>query len=76
MSDTLYKKFVHRWEEVVDLPPQSVGSLTPYYKMVTKRLKVMPWPLLIVLSVLVVLALYLVIGSTVTFLVSLLQRGF
>ena len=75
MTDTTYKKFVKRWEEVTDLPPQTVGPLTPFYKAFAKRLKVMPWPLLVVLSALVVLGLYLLLGSAVTLLVSLLQRG-
>lgn len=76
MNDVLYKKFVKRWEEVTDLPPTSLGPLTPYYKMAVKRLKVMPWPALIVLSIVFAALLYLVFGGTVTFLVSLLQKGF
>lgn len=76
MSDSLYHKFVHRWEEVTDLPPQTLGPLTPYYKMVTKRLKVMPWPLLVIGSLFIVFGLYVILGSTVTFIVSLLQKGF
>ncbi len=76
MKDALYHKFVQRWEEVTDLPPQTVGPLTPYYKKVVMKLKVMPWPLLVVGSLLTVVCLYLLIGSTVTLLVSVLQRGF
>jgi hypothetical protein len=76
MTDTLYNKFVKRWEEVTDLPPQSVGPLTPYYKKVVTKLKIMPWPLLVVGSLLLVICLYLLIGSAITLLVSLLQRGF
>ena len=76
MSDILYKKFVKRWEEVTDLPPTALGPFTPYYKMVVKRLKVMPWPVLVLVAAVITLALYLILGSAVTFLVSLLQRGF
>lgn len=76
MTDALYQKFVKRWEEVSELPPQTLGPLTPYYKMVVKRLKVMPWPYFVAVSVVVVLGLYLIIGTTLTFLVSILQRGF
>ena len=76
MKSTTYQKFVHRWEEVTDLPPQTVGPLTPLYKAVTRRLKVMPWPLLVVCALLVVIGLYLFIGSAVTLIVSILQRGF
>ncbi len=76
MKSTTYERFVKRWEEVTDLPPQTVGPLTPLYKAITRRLKVMPWPLLVMVSLCTVVALYLVIGSTVTLIVSILQRGF
>jgi hypothetical protein len=76
MSDTTYKQFVKRWEEVTDLPPQTVGPLTPVYKRFTKHLKVMPWPVLVVLSICIVIGVFLLVGSTITFVVSLLQRGF
>ena len=76
MSDAIYQKFVKRWEEVTELPPQTLGPFTPYYKAMTKRLKVMPWPVLVVSAGLLVVSIYLVIGPAITFLVSLLQRGF
>lgn len=76
MSPTTYQKFVARWEEVMELPPQRLGPLTPLYKVFVKHLKVMPWPLLVFGSLVVVFGLYLLIGSAITFLVSLLQRGF
>lgn len=76
MTDTTYKKFVARWEEVTDLPPQTLGPLTPLYKAFIRRLKVMPWPLFLVTAALVVLAMYFLIGSAITLLVTLLQKGF
>ena len=76
MADLVYQKFVKRWKEVVDLPPQNVGPLTPFFKAVARKLKVMPWPALVALSIGVVFVIYLLIGSAVTFLVSILQRGF
>lgn len=76
MTDALYNKFVKRWEEVTDLPPQTVGPLTPYYKAITKRLKIMPWPVLVIGSLFTVVGLYLIFGSAITILASLLQRGF
>ncbi len=76
MNDTLYQKFVNRWLEVTELPPQSLGPLTPYYKTLVRHLKVMPWPLLVLGSLAVVAALYFLIGTTITPLVSVLQRGF
>ena len=71
-TDITYRRFVKRWEEVTDLPPQNVGPLTPFYKAVTRRLKVMPWPLLVTCSLLTVIGLYLLLGSAITLLVSLL----
>ncbi len=76
MSDVIYRKFVKRWEEVTDLPPQTLGPLTRPYKRLTKRLKVMPWPWLVVASVFLVAGLYFFVGPAITFLVTLLQRGF
>lgn len=76
MADSTYQKFVRRWEEVTDIPPQTLGPLTPYYKRVTRRLKVMPWPVFVASSILVVIALYMLLGSAITFLVTILQRGF
>lgn len=76
MSDLAYQKFLHRWEQVTDLPPQTVGPFTPYYKHAVKRLKVMPWPALVGISLIGVVAAYFLIGSAITMLVSILQRGF
>ena len=76
MTDLLYEKFVKHWEEVTQVPPQTIGPFTPFYKEVTKRLKVMPWPLILIASLFVVGGLYLLFGPTITFFVTLLQRGF
>lgn len=76
MTDATYRKFVKRWEEVTDIPPQGVGPLTPIYKQLVRRLKVMPWPLLVLCSLLFVVGLYVLLGSTITLLVSILQKGF
>ena len=76
MINTTYQKFVKRWEEVTDLPPQTVGPLTPFYKAIVRRLKVMPWPALVLSSLVLVIGLYFLLGSAVTLLVSILQRGF
>lgn len=76
MKDNTYKKFVERWEEVMDLPVQTVGPFTGIYKMLVKRLKVMPLAALVVCSLLLVIALYILFGSTITLLVSVLQKGF
>ncbi|MBI4065068.1 hypothetical protein HY409_01735 [Candidatus Gottesmanbacteria bacterium] len=76
MPDATYQKFIHRWEEVTDLPPQSLGILTPYYKNLTKRLKVMPWFSFVGISLISIIGLYVFLGTTITLLVTVLQRGF
>jgi len=76
MTDAFYQRFQKKWDEVTELPPQTVGPFTPYYKMVTKRLKVMPLPLLFILSVVCVVGLFFLLGSAITRIVSLLQKGF
>jgi hypothetical protein len=76
MTDITYQRFVKRWLEVTDLPPQALGPLTPVYKMLTRRLKIMPWPALVVVSILTVSAVFILFGSAVTILASVLQRGF
>lgn len=75
MKDTVYQKFVERWEEVMDLPPQRLGPFTPYYKRLVPYLKIMPLPLLVLGSLCFVFIMYVFAGSAVSFLVSLLQRG-
>lgn len=76
MTDTAYQKFVARWEEVMELPPQRLGPFTGIYKRIVPSLKIMPWPVLVLSALCLVLGLYLLIGSAIAFLVSLLQRGF
>lgn len=76
MNDTVYKKFVKRWEEVTELPPQTLGPLTPWYKFAVCRLKVMPWPALVLVSAVAIVGMYLLIGSGIVLLVTILQRGF
>ena len=76
MADITYQKFVKRWEEVVEIPPQSLGPLTKVYKLVTKRLKIMPWPWFVAGSFCIAAALYIMFGSAVSVIASLLQRGF
>ncbi|KKR02823.1 MAG: hypothetical protein UT26_C0018G0003 [Microgenomates group bacterium GW2011_GWC1_39_12] len=68
--------FLNRWKETTDIPVQTVGPFTPYYKEVTKQLKVMPIPVLITVSIIIVGFLIYVFGSSITKVVSLLQRGF
>ena len=76
MTDTSYQKFVKRWQEVTEIPPQNIGFLTPIYKKVVKHLKAMPWPHYVFVSLLVAVGLYFLAGSAIVLLASILQRGF
>ncbi len=76
MSDRTYQKFVQRWEEVTDIPPQTLGPFTSVYKNLTKHLKVMPWPWYVVAGFLVAIGLYLLFGPSISRLVTLLQKSF
>ena len=75
-TDITYEKFLRRFEEVLDLPPQRLGVFTPLYKSFVRRVKVMPWPWFLLVSIVIVFGVYMLVGSTITLLVSLLQKGF
>ncbi len=72
----MYRRFVKRWEEVTDLPVQTMGPFTSLYKILVKRLKVMPLIALVASSLLLVIGLYVLFGSAITVLTSILQKGF
>ena len=74
-ADPAYEKFKKRWEEVIEIPPQQVGVFTPLYKRLTRPMKTMPFPLLFILSAIVVIGMYVLFGGRLAGLVSFLQRG-
>lgn len=75
-SDPLYQKFMQKWDEVTELPPQTIGPFTPMFKRTAPYFKVAPWRVLIPLSFLFAVGIALVFEMTTVQLVSLLQRGF
>lgn len=76
MDDKLYNNFKHRWQEVTELPPQTLGPLTPVYKRTVPYFKIAPWRILVPLSFIMVAAAALILEITATQVASLLQRGF
>ena len=76
MSDKVYRNVINRWKDVVDLPPQELGLLTPYYKRTVKRLKAAPWQYLFLSGVIFGMGLYAVFGPSISSIASILQRGF
>lgn len=75
-NDKFYQLLVSKMEEVAVMPPQSVGPLTPFYKMVVPQLKYSPWRSMSILSMLASVFLYLVFGPILVKLTSVLQFGF
>ena len=79
MVDALYQKFVERWEEVTDIPPQTLGPLTPLYKRAARYLKIMPWPFLVVGAGFFVLGIFLVVvlvwGGVLAYFLRLILCG-
>ena len=71
-----FEQFLRRWEEVTELPPQQFGRFTNAYKMATGRLKIMPWTTFFLVSAAVVGTVYVFFGTTIVWMVTLLQRGF
>lgn len=76
MTDILFTNFMKRWEEVTDLPPQQLGRFTNTYKLLTSRIKIMPWFAFFAVSAVVVGLVYGAFGSAIVWMVSLLQKGF
>lgn len=75
-SDPLYQKFVARWDEVTELPPQTVGPLTPVYKRTVPYLKIAPWRVLFPLSFVIAASVALLLEVTAVQIATLLQHGF
>ncbi len=75
-KDEFYQNLVAKMREVSQLPPQRIGPLTPFYKLVVPQFKYSPWKSGAAFSLLGTLFLYLIFGSLVVKLASILQFGF
>lgn len=75
-NDRLYTDFVRRWNEVVDLPPQTVGPFTSFYKQTVPLFKTAPWRFIIPLSIVLILGALFVSEITAVGLTSFLQTAF
>jgi hypothetical protein len=71
-----YRKFLHIWEESIELPPQNIGPLTPVFKKTAPFFKVTPWKTLIPLSFLLAVVVALLLQLTAVQIASILQKGF
>lgn len=75
-NDKYYRELVLKMHEVSVVPPQTVGPLTPLYRLLVPQLKYFPFKALVVLSFLFVFLAYLVFGAWLVRLAELLQKSF
>jgi hypothetical protein len=75
-KDKLYHLLVSKMQEASVVPPQEVGIFTPFYKKIVPQLKIYPWKLAIIFSIISAFMLYFLFGKSLIKAVSLLQIGF
>jgi len=75
-EDLYYRELVKKMTEIAIVTPQSVGPFTPLYKRVTPYFKEKPWKVLAFSSFITSTILYLLFGSLLVRLASILQFGF
>lgn len=75
-NPSTYQLLVAKMQEVSVVPPQTVGPFTGAYKRIVPFLKFAPWRAALLLSVSVTVFLYLIFGSTLVKIASILQFGF
>lgn len=75
-NDKLYEELVQKMTEISEVTPQQVGPFTSVYKRVTPYMKKKPLKVLSISSFIIAGFLYVLLGSFVIKLVSLLQYGF
>lgn len=73
-----YPGLKRKINEVFIVEPNNLENrwLTSFFKIITLRLKTMPFLLIVPLSLLLVIVLYLIFGHLIVRLASLLQYGF
>ena len=75
-KDNTYRQLVTKMREVSALTPQTMGSLTPLYKLVIPFIKRSTWRPLLLGSVVFTVFVYILLGASIVWIVSVLQRGF
>lgn len=75
-DDIYYQKLVKKMTEVSVVSPQTVGPFTFIYKKMTPHLKIRPWKALSFTSIATAILLYLLLGTFLVRLTSILQFGF
>ena len=75
-NDKLYDLLVAKMHEVMVVPPQTVGPLTPIYKKVVPQFKYFPFKALLPISLFAIFMAYLMFGTWLVKLAELLQKSF
>ena len=76
IEDVFYNQLVDKMTEVSAIKPQSVGPFTGIYKRITPLVKEKPYKALSLGSLFSAAFLYLLFGSLLVKLASILQYGF
>lgn len=75
-NDQLYERLRERMSSVSIVPPQEVGPFTPFWKTITHFFKTNPLKVFLTTGFISSIILWLLIGSALVRLVSILQYGF
>lgn len=75
-NSKLYKNYLTKWQEIVELPTQNVGIFTPFYKRAIPYFKVAPWRFLIPVSFILAVLLAIIMEVSILQIASSLQKGF
>ena len=73
--DRIYRSLVAKMQEMAVVPPQRLGLLTPFYKKVVPVFKTSPLKSLLFLSVAATFSAFILFGSRLVKLASILQAG-
>jgi len=76
MKNNTYELLVNKMHQVSELPQQTMGPFTPLYRTVIPYVKEAPWRWFAAGSFAIGLMLYIVFGTLIVRLVSILQHGF
>ncbi len=75
-NDQLFNNFKNHWHQVMIVPPQRVGVLTPLYKWTVPYFKVAPWRVIGFVALGLSIFFYFQTGLFLVHIVSILQKGF
>lgn len=75
-NDELYNKLRERMYAVSSVPPQDIGLFTPFWRKIVPHIKESPIRFLMLGGFLSTLFTWVLLGSLIVRIVSLLQYGF